>query len=278
MQRLDDTDPRIHYAPSSAWGTFGSAPEYLQTTHITATSGGQMVFQFRGTKVEVYGTITSNAARIRNIAYFSVDDGDPQQWSASIQSQAMYNQKLYSSPDLPDGNHTLVMTNTVDNGETIIDYLEYMASTSTPSSSPSSLASTSTPGASLSVGAVAGISIAATLVVISVLLCLLWWCFVRRKRRCVHCGHHEAQAVQKNHGQPSIHTITPNTFLMTTQTTPMPPSLMTAASTPISSSKTRPSFQPRSSTTPSTSRSATPLSRSTTPGPHSPPPYFEDPV
>ncbi|KAG7089051.1 hypothetical protein E1B28_010761 [Marasmius oreades] len=135
MQRLDDTDTRIHYTPTGLWSTGGVAAEYNSTTHGSKTAGAQMVFHFTGTKVDVYGTISSNLASAKNFDLLTLDDEDPVQWSVSPQKPPVYHQRMFSSPILQDGPHVLTLELFVDKSETWIDYLEFMPS---PSELPSS--------------------------------------------------------------------------------------------------------------------------------------------
>ncbi|KAG7089074.1 hypothetical protein E1B28_010784 [Marasmius oreades] len=223
MQRLDDTDPRITYTPTTSWFMGGVAAEYNSTTHMSNTAGAQMVFQFRGTKVDVYGTITSNLAQVKSYDLFTLDSEDPVEWSVSPQQPAVYQTRMFSSPTLQDGPHVLTLKRYVDKSDTIIDYLEFMPSPSELSSSQSPLGSSiseagtqfpSSPSVStatttvfpsptfsgagklsnsvlpssvsnsshLSSGAVAGISIAAMIMVISGVWVLIWQCQKRRRR------------------------------------------------------------------------------------------------
>ncbi|KAG7089049.1 hypothetical protein E1B28_010759 [Marasmius oreades] len=144
MQRIDDTDPRIRYTPPKSWFTGGNAAEYNSTTHGSKTAGAQMVFHFTGTKVDVYGTISSNVATVQNFDLFTLDDQDPVQWSVSPQTAPVYHQKMFSSPILQDGPHVLTLELLVDKSGTWIDYLEFMPSPSEFSSSQLPLGTTTT--------------------------------------------------------------------------------------------------------------------------------------
>ncbi|KAK1231550.1 hypothetical protein PQX77_005342 [Marasmius sp. AFHP31] len=224
MQRVDDTDPRLVYTPLEKWYRAGVEAEFMSSTHWTATADAQMVFQFKGwsffrivepqlilsgtsgTKVSVFGTISSNVPQPAMFNLFSVDDREPVPWSAAAGKPAVYNQLFFSSPTLEDGVHTLTMNVTVNGSQTFIDYLEFessqlsltplseSSSSSSSSSTSTSLATSGVPipatsavaqvsGGSLSLGAVAGISVAATLVYVSGLGCLLWWWRRRRHKR-----------------------------------------------------------------------------------------------
>ena len=101
--------------------------------------------------------------------------------------QVRCNRCMFDSPTLEDGLHKLTIT-TVNGSKTIFDYLGFTPSQ--PSSSPSLTASNSpithhSGQQPLPIGAVAGISVAATVVAISILGCLLWWWQHRRHERSV---------------------------------------------------------------------------------------------
>ncbi|KAK1218139.1 hypothetical protein PQX77_019182 [Marasmius sp. AFHP31] len=219
MQRVDDTDSRLVYTPPEKWHTAGVEAEFMRSTHWTTTADAQMTFQFKGrsffsrfepqsilfdasgTKVSVFGTISSNVPQPATLNLFSVDDREPVSRSVAAQKPAVYKQLFFSSPTLDDGVHTLTMKVTVNDSQTFIDYLEFEpsqpSSMSSSSSSSSNSPSSSTSGVpipatsvvvqvfagSLPAGAVAGISAAVTLGVISGLGCLLWWWRRRRHKR-----------------------------------------------------------------------------------------------
>ncbi|KAF9255470.1 hypothetical protein L218DRAFT_991854 [Marasmius fiardii PR-910] len=139
MERVDDNDTRISYTPSvpKAWWMAGANSEYNHSTHGSSTAGAQMTFQFRGTRVDVYGTISGNLASLKTINEFTVDDGAPVTWTASPHNPPLYNQRMFSSPTLQEGTHTLTMRITVNNSNTYFDYLEFMPPFSQPSPSSS---------------------------------------------------------------------------------------------------------------------------------------------
>ncbi|KAK1218140.1 hypothetical protein PQX77_019183 [Marasmius sp. AFHP31] len=251
MQRVDDTDSRLVYTPPEKWHTAGVEAEFMRSTHWTTTADAQMTFQFKGrsffsrakpqlilsgapgTKVSVFGTISSNVPQPATINLFSVDDREPVSRSVPAQKPAVYKQLFFSSPTLDDGVHTLTMKVTVNNSQTFIDYLEFEPSqpSSTPSSSTSTSSSTSDvpiPATSVVVqvsaerlpaGAVAGISVAATLVIVSGLGCLLWWWRRRRhkRRRGLEVDSTEPQQVSRESGSKHIVDIRDITHLPLTQ-------------------------------------------------------------
>ncbi|KAG7089085.1 hypothetical protein E1B28_010794 [Marasmius oreades] len=137
MERVDDNDLRIQFTPAKAWWKTGVASEYNHSTHGSSTVGAEMTFQFRGTKIDVYGTITSNLVSAKTVDLFIVDGEEPVSWTASPQKQPVYNQKMFSSPTLQDGTHSLTMRITVNGSNTYFDYLEFMPSPNPPPSSSS---------------------------------------------------------------------------------------------------------------------------------------------
>ncbi|KAF9259418.1 hypothetical protein L218DRAFT_843039, partial [Marasmius fiardii PR-910] len=116
MQRIDDTDPRIVY--TGFWFR-GGVPlaEYENTTHGANLAGAQMTFRFKGTKVDVYGTVTSNLATKSNLDYFTLDDREPVEWSVPPQQSPDYGTLMYSSPNLEDGTHVLTLDVTVNQSD-----------------------------------------------------------------------------------------------------------------------------------------------------------------
>ncbi|KAJ8088443.1 hypothetical protein PM082_022516 [Marasmius tenuissimus] len=192
MQRIDDTDPRLVYTPPQDWHKDGVEAEFMHSTHWTQAVDAQMIFRFEGTKVTVYGTISGDLATSPTLNFFDVDNGEPVSWSASPQKQPVYNQLMFSSPTLEDGVHTLTMKATANFSHTYIDYLEFAPSRPSPSSftlsTPSTPIPTTTvavkvPNESIPASTVAGISVAATAVVMAGLACLLLWWKRRGYRR-----------------------------------------------------------------------------------------------
>ncbi|KAJ8088379.1 hypothetical protein PM082_022452 [Marasmius tenuissimus] len=222
MERVDDTDSRLVYTPSKEWHVAGVPAEFMHSTHWTNTSDAQMAFQFKGTKISAYGTISSNLPTLKTLTLISVDDGEPVRWEVSPQEEAVYHQLMFDSPILKDGVHILTMKATVNGSETFLDYLEFAPSqpssisssselpTSTSSNSGAPIPATSvvvqvSQGGALPAGAVAGISVAATLAVISGLGCLFFWWKQRHRRRL--------------RDDPSGPQVTPYPLMSTTRTT-----------------------------------------------------------
>ncbi|KAL4257914.1 hypothetical protein AB1N83_012424 [Pleurotus pulmonarius] len=125
---VDDADSQINY--SSSWYRGGCSSEYQNTTHATKAQGAFFTFNFVGTSVKVYGTLThrklgddNDRPTFPNTTYV-LDDRSPVLFLGRPPSTSdAYQQLFYSSPPLPYANHTLVGT-CVDEGSLVwIDYL-----------------------------------------------------------------------------------------------------------------------------------------------------------
>ncbi|KAJ7603562.1 hypothetical protein FB45DRAFT_770990, partial [Roridomyces roridus] len=121
---VDDRDPRIQYSPSTGWYQGGVFQEYLNTTmaatEIGTGSDHTATFSFQGTSVAVYGTVNQG----RSTMSFSLDRGVPSVFDAATSTAGTVHHKLFfASGTLPDGQHTLVMTQT--SGPIIFMFLDY---------------------------------------------------------------------------------------------------------------------------------------------------------
>ncbi|KAJ8095544.1 hypothetical protein PM082_023071 [Marasmius tenuissimus] len=188
-RRIDDRDSQLIFTPNGAWTPGGSQFEYMGTTIGTKTVGARMSFNFTGTGVEVYGTISGNLSNPAVSNRFTLDGGTPFEWSPSPRrSFASYNAKMFSAQGLKVMTHSLVMVVMVNNSETGIDYVEYTPSkaSSTPSQLGDADSSSSTRsgsnGGTLSLGTVAGISVG-VMSGLFLLLFLAVWGLRRRWRR-----------------------------------------------------------------------------------------------
>ncbi|KAK1230687.1 hypothetical protein PQX77_006218 [Marasmius sp. AFHP31] len=208
VTRIDERDPRLVFTPNGAWFPAGKKPEYMETTMGTTTAGARMSFNFTGTGIEVFGTLSNDIRAPAVLNVFTIDGGTSVQWSQHpvLGHPTQYNAKMFSTRELEDGTHNLVMEVMVKDSATYIDYLEVNTSVgssiSLPPGVPTSLsqqitsstislsaptslpaptsitAPTVTPGTDagggLSRGAVAAISISGTLAFVLGLLLLLW--------------------------------------------------------------------------------------------------------
>ncbi|KAF7986367.1 hypothetical protein HWV62_35384 [Athelia sp. TMB] len=118
--KVDDTDPRLQY--SGSWSPFSNlapAPAYNNTLHGTAKPGAQMVLEFAGTGISVYGTVSPNGTAISN---YTIDGGSSSIFTAPVVETALGGVLYFNSSVLGDGNHTLVVTNIDSDPWFWIDY------------------------------------------------------------------------------------------------------------------------------------------------------------
>ncbi|KAL0569525.1 hypothetical protein V5O48_012435 [Marasmius crinis-equi] len=126
MERIDDSDPRIQYAPLDAWTSASRTPcDWMGTSHTPrSTLDVNMTYQFQGQFIGVYGTVNSSLLEVPGNLFY-IDDKLADNLSQTAQPKspksALRNQELFRSSVLPGGRHTLVMKfQTLDS----IDYLE----------------------------------------------------------------------------------------------------------------------------------------------------------
>ncbi|KAJ6530926.1 hypothetical protein DFH09DRAFT_1183686 [Mycena vulgaris] len=121
---VDDRDPQVHYSPGD-WAPSGIDVEYMTTTTSSNTQGDTAIFKFKGTSVGVYGTVGPGNG---SIMAFSIDQSSVALYiSPPINSanSAIYHQNLWTSEVLPEGSHTLSITQNSSNPNMII-YLDYL--------------------------------------------------------------------------------------------------------------------------------------------------------
>ncbi|ESK82579.1 hypothetical protein Moror_3678 [Moniliophthora roreri MCA 2997] len=139
MERVDDTDSCIRYNPENAWFLGGVPNEYNGTTHRSRSSSAEMFFQFNGTSITVYGTITYHLEFPSSVDEFILDDSPPKWFAPTLDGVAHQHQVMFSSAPLEDGYHTLVMKRMVDNSESWIDYIDFTSSVVGENNPPLSL-------------------------------------------------------------------------------------------------------------------------------------------
>ena len=143
-----------------------------------------------GIGVTVYGSIRPAHVGFANpISSYSVDGSTPVNYRANQTQSVQFNQQFYKSPVLPDGDHTLVVTNTLYSDALYLDYFIIQPAnetSSSPSSSPTGLPQSSTTESSGSlsrrtIAIIAG-SVGACAGVVILLTIFFFW-FRRQKRR-----------------------------------------------------------------------------------------------
>ncbi|KAF9538153.1 hypothetical protein CPC08DRAFT_610991, partial [Agrocybe pediades] len=113
---IDDRDPRIVY--SGAWAKGGDPNrERNGTVMASDQQGSSATLQFSGT---VWGTINPSGPAPQSS--YTIDDGIPVNYTASVQSEAQYQVDFFLAPVSP-GQHTLVVT-LQGNGSYYLDYIQ----------------------------------------------------------------------------------------------------------------------------------------------------------
>ncbi|OCH86776.1 hypothetical protein OBBRIDRAFT_204098 [Obba rivulosa] len=108
--KVDDSDTRIAYSKNS-WTHQDGTCQYNNTVSLCRVLGGTASFSFVGTHISVFGTRGPTGVYQENSSYV-VDDGVPAFWTnasdiLSVECQVQF----YASPQLPESEHTLVITN-----------------------------------------------------------------------------------------------------------------------------------------------------------------------
>ncbi|KAJ7622129.1 hypothetical protein FB45DRAFT_696117, partial [Roridomyces roridus] len=122
---VDDHDSRVHYSPSTGWTGRGDVQQFMQTTSaaLHSSSGETATFLFNGTSVVVYGKVAPTASGA--VMAFSIDDSPPASFIAPPTSAdrdfVVHHQILFTSGALPNGTHTLTMTQTSEEGQIFLD-------------------------------------------------------------------------------------------------------------------------------------------------------------
>ncbi|KDQ28708.1 hypothetical protein PLEOSDRAFT_156445 [Pleurotus ostreatus PC15] len=167
---------------SAGWSFLpGNDNEYLHTVSHTTTKGAQFTFDFNGTSIKVYGSLSvrnNDIATLPNTSYV-LDGGSPVLFrgNPSANDDHRYQQVFYSSPPLPYGNHSLIGTSVDEGGKVWIDYLvvEVPNNLHLKTVISESLHAKSTPSAAAILCGVLG-----GLLLIMTALSLYLWCQYRR--------------------------------------------------------------------------------------------------
>ncbi|KAF8148381.1 hypothetical protein B0H34DRAFT_811912 [Crassisporium funariophilum] len=123
--RIDDQSTSIVYSqPASGvhWGTFGDPREYMNTTRLTRDKGATATFSFVGSSVAVYGTIGSNDFPAA-VSSYSIDGGPSKTYTARATTIKIFTELFFQSATLGAGQHTLVITNEIQDDFYWLDFL-----------------------------------------------------------------------------------------------------------------------------------------------------------
>ncbi|KAG6850864.1 hypothetical protein H0H93_007482 [Arthromyces matolae] len=190
--RIDHTDPGLNYS-STGWSDLGG-------NAATSVAGSQVYFNFIGKGLSWVGYVPIEFGKASANGTYSVDGGSPTSFQLSgIDSSApnsLYYQTFFTTQDLAQGPHTIVVTYNGNNGISgqiplTLDFLLVTNATSAPSAtSASPVSSTSTPAALnssakaatvLPVGAIVGIVVGVVLLITAMIV--LFLLYTRRIRR-----------------------------------------------------------------------------------------------
>ncbi|KAJ7574052.1 hypothetical protein C8J56DRAFT_980571 [Mycena floridula] len=193
---LDDSDPSVKYSIGD-WNTGGVDEEFKSTTHGTTAANAFATIPFSGTYIEVYGTIAPQGVGHPDpVTTYTIDKGPATSFApvTTNTSATLHQTRFFTSPTLPDGNHTLVVQSTVQGGQVWLDFFEFTPSpvtttvtvTTTPTGSSNSGTSVNDNSTSAStksspqVGAIVGAALGS--VAVTLLFCfILFFCWKRQR-------------------------------------------------------------------------------------------------
>lgn len=223
-----------------------------------------------GTSLSWVGFIPTEFSHNATSASYSIDGGAPLSFKLAglspTTTTTVYNQLFFTTPDLPAGPHSIVVTYNGGGGFTpfTTDYL-YITNTSLPqpsSTSPSTPQNSTgnSPGHSPPIGAIIG-GVLGGLALIALLLFFIWWWRRRERREGVGRGPEF---------QPPPHEVSP--FMSMYRTGSSPPMMSTTTTPPRPQTQTVPfilpstpshSSQPSSYQPPSSYQTSVPPSTNT---------------
>ncbi|KAF7310183.1 hypothetical protein MIND_00391900 [Mycena indigotica] len=103
---VDDRDQGIVYSPK--WTDVADEMNFMHTSRASPGPGAKLTYTFSGRGISYYAPISAGA---RPNASFAIDGGPPALFvPPTTAAAAAPNTLHYSSGDLPDGRHTLVVT------------------------------------------------------------------------------------------------------------------------------------------------------------------------
>ncbi|KAG6910372.1 hypothetical protein DXG01_011087 [Tephrocybe rancida] len=131
---IDDSSPQIAYF--GQWSPAGVAEEHNHTTHGSWTKGSQATISFRGTSIEVYGTIgrehNNGDPAFSPVTTYMIDgnQASASTFTGTPGSGILFRQLFYQSSTLDNGEHNLVVTLTNSNMNAVwLDYFQVERST-----------------------------------------------------------------------------------------------------------------------------------------------------
>ncbi|RDB15053.1 hypothetical protein Hypma_005450 [Hypsizygus marmoreus] len=180
---VENNDSAIVY--DSSWQSLAGL------ANATSTQGSQVTFNFTGSKLTWYGYVPVELPHNASSGTYTIDGGSPTSFAlhglAPYDGTSTYNQIFFTTPDLPEGAHSLHVTYDGNSQLTplTLDYI-YLTTrspqaTSNSTSLPPHLTSSSTHHSP--VGAIVGGTIAGVAVILLGLVAFVWW---RRKRKTTH--------------------------------------------------------------------------------------------
>ncbi|KAF5376120.1 hypothetical protein D9615_007671 [Tricholomella constricta] len=128
---IDDTDAMVKY--SGYWFVAGVLEGNQATSHGTQNKGATALLTFTGTAISVYGTITEAHQDVSSrVSTYSIDGAGLTTFTSPQPKSILYKQLFFQSPQLPHGQHTLVVTAGTGDAPFWLDYFEvYNPSAST---------------------------------------------------------------------------------------------------------------------------------------------------
>ncbi|KAJ7600497.1 hypothetical protein C8J56DRAFT_751677, partial [Mycena floridula] len=119
MPFIDDTDPSILYSEGfEDWTLGGREGEFRLTTHNSRRQNARATIRFEGTAIAVYGTIQSISKSPNGtqgpVSTYTIDGGAPATFSGIPDaSDDAHQRSFFASGTLSEGNHTLIVENTL---------------------------------------------------------------------------------------------------------------------------------------------------------------------
>ncbi|KAJ7453801.1 hypothetical protein FB451DRAFT_665272 [Mycena latifolia] len=157
---VDDQDQNINYSPG--WGptTAKTTFEFGGTLTAPGPQGATASYVFNGTSISVFSMVGRNP-NVTTTLSFAIDGKFVNSTAVQADSEEHFHRRLFSSPTLEDGSHTLEITlSDITSSDVFLDYLIYEASPNCPlSDSVRLLALDTSPHLSYSQGWSAGVTL-----------------------------------------------------------------------------------------------------------------------